>query len=160
MKMAAPLEVGICCADLAALKTFYVEQLSFREIGVIDVPAEKAAPTGLSSGGYRVVRLQSPWGERLKLLQPATPPSPRALDAEILARVGTSYLTFIVDDLQGVLDGLLRRRAALVSGPRKIEVRPGVLLVFARDPEGNLLEFVQYADLAAYRPELTRGPAA
>ena len=42
----------------------------------------------------------------------------------------------------------------LASGPRKVEVRPGVFLVFARDPEGNVLEFVEYTDLRAYRPDL------
>jgi hypothetical protein len=29
--------------------------------------------------------------------------------------------------------------------------------VFCRDPEGNVLEFVQFADVSAYRPDLARG---
>ena len=158
MKMAAPLEVGICCTDLARLKTFYVEQLAFREISVIDVPPGKSAATGLTDGGYRVLRLQAPWGERLKLLQPAQAPAPRPPLETILARAGTTYLTFIVEDLQRVLDGLRESGVELLSGPRKVEVRAGVFLVFAKDPEGNVLEFVEYADLRAYRPDLAGRP--
>lgn len=154
MKMVAPLEAGICCADVETLKRFYVEQLGFAEVSTIDVPAAKAAPTGLTDGSYRVVRLQAPWGERLKLLQPQRPPAPRNVGAGILDRAGTTYLTFIVDDLEPMLARLHAAGVELVSGPEIREVRPGVFLVFARDPEGNLLEFVQYADLASYRPEL------
>jgi len=33
-------------------------------------------------------------------------------------------------------------------------VRPGTWLAFFRDPEGNVLELVEYDDPAAYRPDL------
>lgn len=154
MDMVAPLEVGICCTNIAVLKNFYVQHLGFREISSIEVPAGKACQTGLTSGAYQVVRLQSPWGERLKLLQPAAKPARRESTPEILACVGTTYLTFIIDDLQGMLDRLRALNAQLLSGDNVVEVRPGVFLVFAKDPEGNILEFVKYANLEAYRPEL------
>jgi len=35
-------------------------------------------------------------------------------------------------------------------------LRPGVRLLLANDPEGNWLEFLQYDDLAAYRPHDVR----
>jgi Glyoxalase/Bleomycin resistance protein/Dioxygenase superfamily len=78
MNMVSPLEVGICCADLEALATFYVRVLGFTEVDIIEVHAEKAARTMLTDGAYRVARLQSPYGERIKLLQPAVPPAARA----------------------------------------------------------------------------------
>lgn len=156
MKMAAPLEVGICCRDIEGLRAFYVGHLDFKEISSIDVPAHKAVGTGLTQGAYRVVRLQSPWGERFKLLQPATAPDPRPVAGTILSRVGAIYLTFIVDDLQEVLTRLIGLGVELISGPRKVEVRPGVFLVFAKDPEGNVLEFVEYSDLGAYRSDLSK----
>jgi hypothetical protein len=31
-----------------------------------------------------------------------------------------------------------------------------VYLAFCRDPEGNVLELVQYSDIAAYRPDLKK----
>lgn len=66
MRMVAPLQVGVCCADLDGLAAFYVRVLGFAQVDVIEVPAEKAAPTMLSDCAYRVCRLQSPYGERLK----------------------------------------------------------------------------------------------
>jgi len=38
------------------------------------------------------------------------------------------------------------------DGP--VEIRKGITAIFTCDPEGNFLEFVQYADLASYRPDL------
>ena len=154
MKMVAPLEVGICCKDLEALKRFYIEQLSFTEVSYFEIAADKAGDTGLTRGAYKVVRLQTPWGERLKLLEPQTAPAAAQPTATILDRQGNAYLTFIVDDLQQMLDQLKALKVELLSGDQIVEVRPGTFLVFARDPEGNVIEFVEYSDIAAYRPDL------
>jgi hypothetical protein len=35
-----------------------------------------------------------------------------------------------------------------------VEVRPGVFALYSLDPEGNYLEFVEYPDPSAYRPDL------
>lgn len=154
MKMTAPLEVGICCSDLDALSGFYIDTLGFTPISMVTVPAAKAAPTRLSESGYSVIRLQSPWGERLKLLQPLRFPEVQAATPWILDRRGAGYLTFIVDNLAAMLEKLTRSGIEILTGSDMVEVRPGVWLVFARDPEGNVIEFVEYADIRAYRPDL------
>ena len=154
MNQLVPLEVGLCCRDLDALKQFYVDALGFTAINDLHVPADKAGQTGLCDGGYRVARLQTPRGERLKLLQPDNPPVPAAFADSILARQGTSYITLIIDDLPTAMARLRPYGLPLLSGEATVEVRPGTFLVFARDPEGNLLEFVQYADIRAYRPDM------
>lgn len=153
MKMLAPMEVGICCQDVQALTVFYTRILGFSPVGTIEVAAGKSMQTGLTHAGYRVVRLQTPWGERIKLVQPVAKPAPRMDEPDILSRAGTAYLTFIVDDLQPLLAVLRNEGVELVTGEQKVEVRPGVYLVFARDPEGNILEFVEYADIGTYRPD-------
>ena len=48
-------------------------------------------------------------------------------------------------------DGL---NPAMVGGDVPIQLRPDVKALFCRDPEGNVLELVEYADIAAYRPDL------
>lgn len=154
MKMTAPMEVGLCCADLDSLARFYVDVLGFRQVNVIEVPASKASASALTNDAYRVTRLQSPWGERVKLLEPATPAAKAPEPAPyILDRLNTAYLTFIVDDLKAVLDRLLKTGIAVMTGEAVVEVRPGTFLVFCRDPEGNILEFVEYADVDAYRDD-------
>ncbi len=154
MKMTAPMEVGLCCADLDRLALFYIDLLGFRQVNVISVPGDKATASALTGGAYRVTRLQSPWGERVKLLEPARPAAeaPPVLPY-ILDRRGTSYLTFIVDDLKALLAKLLDAGVDVMTGAEVVEVRPGTFLVFCRDPEGNILEFVEYADVTAYRDD-------
>jgi catechol 2,3-dioxygenase-like lactoylglutathione lyase family enzyme len=149
------MEVGLCCANLDRLAAFYVDVLGFTQINVIEVPTEKAAGTALTNAAYRVTRLQSPWGERIKLLEPSKSARPGPEKTEhILDVLNTTYITFIVDDLKTLLRHLLDRNMEVLTGPEVIEVRPGTFLVFGRDPEGNVLEFVEYADIAAYRNDL------
>ncbi len=156
MQMVAPLEIGLCCSDASRLTDFYVHVLGCTVVSKIDVPAAKARESALSEDSYRVIRLQTAYGERIKLLQPKVAPRFREEARWLLEWRNAAYLTFIVDDLDLMLERLRRSHVRLMTGAAKVEVRPGVWLAFARDPEGNVLEFVQYDDLAAYRS----GPAS
>jgi catechol 2,3-dioxygenase-like lactoylglutathione lyase family enzyme len=154
LEMSAPLEVGIACRDLPRLRRFYEEVMGFTFISEISVPAEKAAASGLSADGYSVVRLQTSYGERVKLLASRTPPPAQEPSAYILDRAGAMYLTFIVEDIDKAIARLHKARAEFLTGDKRVEVRPGVYLAFCRDPEGNVLELVQYEDISSYRTDL------
>lgn len=160
LRMTVPMEVGICCADLDGMLAFYTGVLGLALVNRVSVPADKAAATGLTSAGYDVARLQTSYGERVKLLQPAVAPQPRPAAGAILDRQGATYLTFIVRDLPGVVRQLQTRGVTFDSAPAPMEVRPGTWLAFFRDPEGNVLELVEYDDPAAYRPDLQPDTAA
>jgi predicted enzyme related to lactoylglutathione lyase len=67
------------------------------------------------------------------------------------------YITFIIDDPDTMLQRLVAAGCEMLAGPEKLEVLPGTFFVFCRDPQGNVLEFVQFADVSAYRPDLARG---
>ena len=151
MRMVAPLEVGICCTALEPLVRFYRELIGCDLVSVIEVPASNAAKASLSSGPYRVARLQTPSGERLKFLQPALAAQEHERDRWILDRRNAPYLTFIVDDLDAMIERLRSLGADISTGTASVEVRPGTRLCFARDPEGNIIEFVQYDDIDSYR---------
>ncbi|MEN4922640.1 VOC family protein [Achromobacter spanius] len=155
LHMTVPMEVGICCADLEAQLAFYTGVIGLKLVNRVTVPADKARATGLTQHGYDVARLQTPYGERIKLLQPAVAPEPAVRGAAILDRQGAAYLTFIVRDLPGVVRALESKGVVFDSAPAPMEVRPGTWLAFFRDPEGNVLELVEYDDPAAYRPDLT-----
>lgn len=154
MKQVVPLEVGICTPDIERLLPFYTKLLGCEPVGDVTVPLEKAKETGLSTASYRVVRLQTPYGERIKLLQPEAPSEAPTISAFILDRYGVAYLTFIVSDLDAVLKTLRKAEINILSGEGKVEVRPGTFLVFCEDPDGNVVEFVQYADVKEYRPDV------
>lgn len=157
INMIVPLEVGIACRDLPKLRAFYQDVMGFQFVSEIVVPAAKAAPSALSADGYTVVRLQTPYGERVKLLAPNTPPAQAAAAPAdyILDKPNASYLTFIVDDIDAAIAILLRAGSRFLTGTERVEARPGVYLAFCEDPEGNVLELVEYTDIEAYRPDLT-----
>ncbi|HEY9317985.1 MAG TPA: VOC family protein, partial [Achromobacter sp.] len=142
LHMTVPMEVGICCQDLDALLAFYTDVVGLTLVNRVSVPADKARATGLTVHGYDVARLQTPYGERIKLLQPSVAPDAAVRGAAILDRQGATYLTFIVRDLAGVVRGLQARGVVFDSAPAPMEVRPGTWLAFFRDPEGNVLELV------------------
>lgn len=151
MKIVAPLEVGICCKALEPLVRFYRELIGCELISIVEVQAPNAEKASLSRGPYRVARVQTPSGERLKFLQPTLVPQQNAPGRWILDRQNATYLTFIVDDLGAMIERLRSLGAEIDTGTAPVEVRAGVRLCFARDPEGNIIEFVQYDDVDSYR---------
>lgn len=153
-EMTAPLEVGIACRDLSRSRHFYEHILGLSFISENQVPADKAAPSGLSGGGYTVVRLQTSNGERIKLLAPVSPPPASAPPAFILDKPNAAYLTFIIDDINAAIARLLQQGTEFMTGEKPVEVRPGVYLAFCRDPDDNVLELVEYADISSYRTDL------
>lgn len=154
VNMIVPLEVGIAVRDLPKMRRFYEEVLGFAFVNEVTVPPTAAIEAALHRDGYTVVRLQTSRGERIKLLAPATPPAPAPVPEFILEKPNASYLTFIVDNIEAVIGQLATAGARLLTGPQRVEVRPGTWLAFCHDPEGNVLEIVQYDDIAAYRPDL------
>ncbi|MFF7395247.1 VOC family protein [Achromobacter sp. NPDC008082] len=154
LRMTVPMEVGICCQNLDALLAFYTDVVGLTLVNRVTVPADKARATGLTAHGYDVARLQTPYGERIKLLQPSVAPDTAVRGEAILDRQGATYLTFIVRDLAGVVRSLQAKGVVFDSAPAPMEVRAGTWLAFFRDPEGNVLELVEYDDPAAYRPDL------
>ncbi|WP_416400171.1 VOC family protein [Alicycliphilus denitrificans] len=157
MKMISPLEVGLGVRDLPRMRHFYENALGCQFVNEVAVPADKARQAALSDGGYTVVRLQTSYGERIKLLAPVNPPAAAVHSGPILDQPNACYLTFIVDDIDAAIARLQAHGVEFLTGPARVEVRPGTFLSFCRDPEGNVLELVQYADIHAYRPDLKNG---
>ena len=153
IKMQVPLEVGICCQDIDVLSRFYQDVLGFTFVAKVVMSDEAAQEVGLSDSGYTVVRLQTPYGERIKLLAPDRRPD-AASPGHVLDRLNATYLTFIANGIDELIPSLKAGGATFVTGERLIQLRPGVKAMFCRDPEGNVLELVEYTDLKGYRPDL------
>lgn len=146
----APMEVGFAVADVDRVLAFYRDVLGMKLLTDITMPAATSRAAGLAPDGYRVVRLESSGGDRLKLAQTAASrESVRATDYPMQRR-GSAYVTFIVDDLPA-LHARLRQAGTRIASDGIVDLRPGVTMLLATDPEHNWLEFVHYDDLAAYR---------
>jgi catechol 2,3-dioxygenase-like lactoylglutathione lyase family enzyme len=153
-----PLEVGIGCRDLALMRGFYQDVMGCTLVSEIVVAPDQAVAAALSADGYTVLRLQTGYGERIKLLAPRVPPpAPAPVPEFILDRPNALYLTFIVADIEAAIARLLDAGISFMTGERRVLARPGVWLAFCRDPEGNVLELVQYGDIGAYRADLEKG---
>lgn len=155
MKLVAPLEIGIAVADMEAMRAFYEDVLGLEPISIHEVPPAQGAAAGMCDEGYRIQRLQATTGERIKLAQPHVGRLEHDdREGAVLGRRGHAFITFIVDDLAATIGHLRSHGARVTTGDQSVEVREGVHLAFAEDPEGNYLEFVEYDDLPAYRPDL------
>ena len=154
LKMIAPFEMGICVDDLENMIAFYGDVLGFKLISKIDVPADKSNEAGFTFSGYTIVRMQTNYGERIKLVRPMTSPNPRTSGKEVLSKKGNVFLTFIVEDLKHTISRIKNTDAPIRTQGSIMEVRDGVFLSIIDDPEGNHLEFVEYSDITNYRPDL------
>jgi len=159
MKCVAPFEPAICVADLDRMKEFYCDQFGMTVFNVLDVPPDKSAPPGLAANGYTIMRLETNDGQRFKLVQPNNPPAPNAGRDYVLDRQGLAFVTFLIDDLAGLIERLAAAGHTLMGDGERFEVRDGVNIAFVQDPEGNCIELVEYADISVYRPELAAAGA-
>lgn len=154
LRMVAPLEPGIVCMDIDRMFDFYTEVLGLKFATDAEATPEMSTKFGTGPNGFRIIRLQTPYGERIKLIQPKkTTLKQREAPEWVFERQGIAYLTFIVVDVQEVVTRLKKHGVDLVS-EGAVEIRRGINAIFIRDPEGNFLEFVEYADLPSYRPDL------
>ena len=154
LKMTAPLEVGIVCADLERMLAFYTDVVGLKKVADAETPPEMSKLARSAPDGYRIVRMQTPNGERIKLIQPkGQAPKAAPVPEWAFLRAGVAFNTFLIDDMDAVVAQLRAHGVKLVSD-NAIQVRPGVFALLALDPEGNYVEFVRYPDIAAYRPDL------
>ena len=154
LRMVSPLEPGIVCIDMDRMLDFYTEVLGLKFVTDAEASPEMSKEFGTSPNGFRIIRLQTPYGERIKLVQPKKIVLQQSQVPEwVFEGQGIAYITFVVIDVQEVTVRLKKYEVELMS-KEPVEIRKGITAIFAKDPEGNFLEFVEYADLASYRPDL------
>jgi lactoylglutathione lyase len=154
MNMLAPLEPGIVCVDIDQMLDFYTRVLGLTVVSDAEATPQMSAIFGAAPRGFRIIRMQTPYGERVKLVQLKDGHAQKASAPEwVFERQGLAYITFIVSDINEVTARLSEHGVKLVR-PEPVEVRKGFVALFAEDPEGNFVEFVEYDDISTYRPDL------
>ena len=157
MNMVAPLEPGIVCVDIDRMLDFYTRVLGLTVTSDAEATPEMSAIFGAAPQGFRIIRMQTPYGERVKLVQLKNGHAKRIPPPEwVFERQGLAYITFIVSNIEEVTARLHELGIKLVR-PEPVEVRKGFVALFAEDPEGNFVEFVEYDDISTYRPDLFNG---
>jgi catechol 2,3-dioxygenase-like lactoylglutathione lyase family enzyme len=150
LKMTVPLEPGIVCINIDRMLKYYVDIIGLKLVADAKTPPELSKKFGATPHGYRIVRLHTgrglSWFSRIR-------PRSRILFRNGYQRQGITYLTFVIANMTETVKRLKEHGVKLVS-PEPIEVRPGVFALYTLDPEGNYVEFVEYPDVASYRPAL------
>jgi len=142
-KMMTPVEPGIVCIDLDRMLKFYTEVLGLKLFSDAQTTPEMSTKFGSTPHGYRIVRMQTPDGGRIKLVQPNKgTPAQNPVPDWVFERQGIAYFTFIVDDMKPILARLKANHVTMIS-EEPVEVRKGVFAQFLLDPEGNYVEFVE-----------------
>lgn len=154
LKMVSPLEPGIVCVDIDPMLDFYTRVLGLTIMSDDEATPQMSALFGAAPRGFRIIRLQTPFGERVKLVQVKNGHATRIQAPEwVFYRQGIAYITFIVSNIDEVTSRLIEHGVKLVR-PHPVEVRKGFVALFVEDPEGNFVEFVEYEDISSYRPDL------
>ena len=93
MRNVASVEIGFCVENIERSLAFYMRVLGLSFVSEAETTKSHAIKSGLARCMYRVVRLQFPTGERLKLFMPAELPHlpSRRPHSEPLGQVGSAF---------------------------------------------------------------------
>ncbi|MGQ9857239.1 MAG: VOC family protein [Thermodesulfobacteriota bacterium] len=120
------LDVGILVSDIQASLAFYRDTLGLNFVE--EIP--------LWFGTMYRLRFGT---SDFKLIQPKEipPRGPVGLETQL----GFRYVTFLVRNLSEICDKLQARGVSFYVAPR--EIRPGVRIAMVKDPDDNIVEFVE-----------------
>jgi catechol 2,3-dioxygenase-like lactoylglutathione lyase family enzyme len=120
------IDLGIVVGDIEASLAFYGGLLGLRKVQEMSL-------------WFGTMHRMAFGDSFVKLIDPSTVPPTGALGID--QAVGFRYLTFQVTNLDEVCADC--EKAGVVFEIPKTELLPGVTIAMVRDPDGNIVEFVQ-----------------
>ena len=120
------LDLGILVSDINASLKFYQDILGLKFIEKIPVWFGTMYRLRFGTSDF-------------KLIAPRTMPPKGPIGLE--AQIGIRYITFVIKNLSAVC-AKLQEKGFVFEIPEK-EARPGVKIAMVRDPDGNIVEFVE-----------------
>ena len=125
------IDLGIVVRNTDACRQFYGDLLGFEFEGAVDMP-----------GGAKMYRYLC--GDTvIKLVAMAQTPAASNPANGLMGGSGLRYFTIVVNNLEAAHQACVDAAVPIAISPR--ESRPGVRICIVEDPDGNWVEFVQYA---------------
>jgi catechol 2,3-dioxygenase-like lactoylglutathione lyase family enzyme len=120
------LDLGMIASDIKASLHFYQDLLGLEFVGTMP----------LWFGTMHRLR----FGESdFKLIEPKEVPPKGAMGLE--NQLGFRYVTFVIENLTDLCNDLKEKGLEFTLPER--EIRPGVRIAMVKDPDGNIVEFVE-----------------
>jgi catechol 2,3-dioxygenase-like lactoylglutathione lyase family enzyme len=138
--------VSVTVSDLERSLVFYRDTLGLEEVERHRLEGETISRMAAKDGVVmQVVRLAAPQTPGILVdLQQYVQPAGSVSNAQ-LGDVGHSHFCFGIDDLDHALQELQKEGVEFVSDPVVFQLDSGELkVVFLKDPDGYVLELVQY----------------
>ena len=120
------IDLGMIVGDITASMNFYSTILGLQFIESIPVPF----------GTLHRLRFGT---SDVKLVEPKKVPPKGAIGIE--KQLGFRYLTFVIKNLSGLCSML--KEAGIEFVITETEIRPGVWIAMVKDPDGNVVEFLE-----------------
>ena len=120
------IDLGVICGDIQASLHFYQTLLGLEKVG--EQPATTGTMHRLRFGSSDV-----------KLIDPSNEPGKGPIGIE--QQLGFRYLTFVVTNLDDVCKKMEEEKIEFTRP--KMEIRPGTTIAMVKDPDGNIVEFVE-----------------
>jgi catechol 2,3-dioxygenase-like lactoylglutathione lyase family enzyme len=120
------MDIGLVVSDIRASLHFYQNILGLEFTGV----------TPLWFGTMHRLKFGN---SEIKLIEPKTIPPAGAVGLE--NQLGFRYITFVIENLSDLCSELQRLKIGFTLP--ETEIRPGVRIAMVKDPDGNIVEFVE-----------------
>ncbi|MBI3508704.1 MAG: VOC family protein [Chlamydiia bacterium] len=136
--------VGFAVLDLNKIIHFYQDILGFSVLDLgIREGKEAGAPLGLPYVKYKILRAMPPKGDFFIQLIQFLDPKPKQLPTRGHTDLGFNHVGIEVDHIEQIYHKLQSHHIPTESPPIVMK-ESGVQLLYTRDPEGNILEFVEF----------------
>ena len=120
------LDMGVIVSDIKASLNFYQNILGLEFVGTVP----------LWFGTMHRLRFGT---SDFKLIEPKAIPPRGAIGLE--KQLGFRYVTFVIENLSELCHDL-QKSGIEFTLPEK-EIRPGIRIAMVKDPDGNIVEFVE-----------------
>ncbi len=130
---------GICVSDLESALRFWVDILNFKIEERFDRSGKDIDRLqGISGVDFHVVKMSDSNGAIVELLYYRGIGKKNSVKRRLCDN-GIRHLAFCVDDVKAYYDRLVSNGCEVISEPIEDQ---DISIFFARDPEGNLIEFM------------------
>ncbi|MGD0276431.1 MAG: VOC family protein [Syntrophales bacterium] len=120
------MDLGVIVSDIRASLNFYQNILGLEFVGI----------TPLWFGTMHRLRFGT---SDFKLIEPKSIPPLGIIGLE--NQLGFRYVTFVIENLSQLCSEL--KKEGIEFALPETEIRPGVYIAMVKDPDGNIVEFVE-----------------